>query len=295
MSSTKLLALSVLTVAGSQACIHKATASPVADGGPARTWTFDSDESLAGWTIDNDVSVDTSTARQGNGGTLKALHNDREVTAVDSRKTGLKGFNGFAVWGDDGEGRGQTIWLADLSVTLGGPVLVPPVIEANSYDEKSLAAELANSRPVVVYTRDNAPAIPSLADLPVKEKVSQYGITWTFDKPAPVGQFLNGDWYVVGPVAIEAIDPQPLYGGEIPERELDRMDKERPQEARVRNGFMLNPPAEMKVAYDSGVRNWFDPSLIQKLPVAMKPGDSLVSTISMPKNLVLHAQLRNKI
>jgi hypothetical protein len=51
----------------------------------------------------------------------------------------------------------------------------------------------------------------------------------------------------------------------------------------------------MKVAYDSGVRNWFTPSLIRKLPVMMKPGDSLVSTISMPKNLVLHAQLRNKI
>jgi len=43
------------------------------------------------------------------------------------------------------------------------------------------------------------------------------------------------------------------------------------------------------------VRNWFDPGLIQKLPVAMQPGDSLVSTISMPKGLVLHAQLRNKI
>ncbi len=54
-------------------------------------------------------------------------------------------------------------------------------------------------------------------------------------------------------------------------------------------------PAAMKVAYDSGVRNWFDPSLIRKLPVAMVPGDSLVSTISMPKGLVLHAQLRNKI
>jgi hypothetical protein len=51
----------------------------------------------------------------------------------------------------------------------------------------------------------------------------------------------------------------------------------------------------MKVAYDSGVRNWFDPSLIQRLPVTMKAGDSLVSTISMPKGLVLSAQLRNKI
>ena len=73
------------------------------------------------------------------------------------------------------------------------------------------------------------------------------------------------------------------------------MDKERPEAQRVRNGFMLNPPARMKVAYDSGVQNWFDPALIQKLPVAMKPGDSLVSTISMPKGLMLHAQLRNKI
>ena len=42
------------------------------------------------------------------------------------------------------------------------------------------------------------------------------------------------------------------------------MDKERPENQRVRNGFMLNPPAEMKVAYDSGVRNWFDPALIQE-------------------------------
>jgi hypothetical protein len=73
------------------------------------------------------------------------------------------------------------------------------------------------------------------------------------------------------------------------------MDKERSPEHRVRNGLMVNPPAEMKVAYDSGVRNWFDPSLIQRLPVALRPGDSLVSTISMPKNLVLAAQLRNKI
>src|SRR5208283_3661872 len=73
------------------------------------------------------------------------------------------------------------------------------------------------------------------------------------------------------------------------------MDLERPVGQRVRNGFMLDPPAAMKVAYDSGVRNWFDPSLIQKLPVKMKPGDSLVSTISMPKGLILQAQLRNKI
>jgi hypothetical protein len=168
-----------------------------------------------------------------------------------------------------------------------------PPGEIDPYDEK--AAEAMPGQPVVIYTRDNAPATPRLAELPLKESVSQYGITWTFERPARVGQFINGDWYVVGPVTIQAITPRPLYGSEIPEAELDHMDKDRPVEQRVRNGFMLNPPARMKVAYDSGVRNWFDPSLIQKLPVAMKPGDSLVSTMSMPKGLVLHAQLRNKI
>ena len=165
--------------------------------------------------------------------------------------------------------------------------------EINPYEESIV--DKIPLRPTVIYTPENAPAAPQLADLPLKESVSEYGITWTFDQPAHVGRFINGDWYVVGPVSIKAIDPKPLYGAEIPDDQLDHMDRERKVSDRVRNGFMLNPPAAMKVSYDSGVRNWFDPSLIQKLPVTMKPGDSLVSTISMPKGLVLDAQLRNKI
>ena len=140
----------------------------------------------------------------------------------------------------------------------------------------------SQEKPAVIYTKDNAPAAPKLDDFALKVSVSQYGITWTFDKPARVGQFVNGDFYVVGPVTVTEISPRPLYGAEIPAAQLDHMDKEKPEKDRVRNGFMLNPPAAMKVSYDSGIRNWFDPSLIQKLPVAMQPGDSLVSTISMP-------------
>ena len=183
------------------------------------------------------------------------------------------------------------------AVTLGGPTkdLPTATAEADPYDEKTVAADTTLTRPAAIYTKNNAPPTPRLEDLPLKESVSEYGITWTFDKPARVGRFINGDWYVVGPVTVKAIDPKPLYGGEIRKSELDPMDKERREDQRIRNGFMLNPPAQMKVAYDSGVRNYFDPSLIQKLPVAMKAGDSLVSTLSMPKGLVLHAQLRNKI
>src|SRR5208282_3806465 len=163
-----------------------------------------------------------------------------------------------------------------------------PAKETNPYDDKAVAA---TAWPIPVYTPANAPATPKLDALPLKQSITQYGITWTFARSAHVGQFINGDWYVVAPVTIKSIDPQPLYGNEIPDNELDSRDKEIKQSQRIRNGFMLNPPAQMKVAYDSGVRNFFDPSLIQKLPVMMKAGDSLVSTISMPIGLVLHTQI----
>jgi hypothetical protein len=39
--------------------------------------------------------------------------------------------------------------------------------------------------------------------------VSQYGITWTFDKPHEVGQFVTGDWWVVGPVTVTSVSPAP--------------------------------------------------------------------------------------
>lgn len=43
--------------------------------------------------------------------------------------------------------------------------------------------------------------------------VSQYGITWTFSEDRPVGQFVNGDWWVVGPVTITAISTPDDYPG----------------------------------------------------------------------------------
>ncbi len=99
------------------------------------------------------------------------------------------------------------------------------------------------------------------ADLPLKASISQYGITWTFDKKAPVGRFITGDYYVVGPVTITAISPAPDGG---------------------RNGSMLNPPVTAKTAYDDRLRS-HDAKLAAKLPIKMTPGDSLVSTISHQK------------
>jgi hypothetical protein len=133
---------------------------------------------------------------------------------------------------------------------------------------------------VVVYTKDNAPATPALEALPLKESVSEYGITWTFEKPARAGQFINGDWCVVGPVTIVKIDPAPRYGNEVADDELDKREK-MPVDQRCRNGSMLNMPARQEVAWDSGVINYYHPEYRSRLPIAMIPGDSLASSISL--------------
>ena len=142
--------------------------------------------------------------------------------------------------------------------------------ELDPYSASAVAADLPE-RPVIVYKRERPPVTPNLEDLALKQTVSQFGITWTFDKPVRIGRFVNGDYYIVGSATVTNIDPKPLYGKEVPESEVDGNERERRPEQRVRNGFMLNPPAAMKVAYDSGVRNWFDPGLVQKLPITMKP------------------------
>ncbi len=117
-----------------------------------------------------------------------------------------------------------------LSLSAVVVALLPACVrgQVNPYDAKTISADPTTHRLIPVYSQDNAPSAPKLEDLPLRESVSQYGITWTFEKPARVGQFVNGDWYVVGPVTIKAIDPQPLYGSEIPTDQLDHMDKERP-------------------------------------------------------------------
>ncbi len=140
---------------------------------------------------------------------------------------------------------------------------------------------------VAIYSSDNAPAAPSVDSLPLVEKVSQYGITWTFDAPARVGRFVNGDYYVVGPVTVKEIDPKPRVGAEVTDDELDAREKymiERDRlkvTDRIRHGSMLNPPANDQMAYDSGIKNYFVPGLISRPPYEMKPGDTLVSTISL--------------
>lgn len=67
--------------------------------------------------------------------------------------------------------------------------------------------------------------------------ISQYGITWTFDKKYAFGQFVNGDYWVDGPLTIIAISPASVVVSA--------------QNNRVVNGSMLNPAINDLQGYDS--------------------------------------------
>src|SRR5262245_5720313 len=110
-----------------------------------------------------------------------------------------------------------------------------------------------------------------------QSQVSSYGITWTFEGSYEVGQFANGDWWVVGPVRIIAIDPPSVSSG-----------------GRIMNGSMVNPPTEDYQGYDSAMYTYpngyspdYDPKLnvaygvSSQSPLVLQAGSSLVSTRSI--------------
>lgn len=113
-----------------------------------------------------------------------------------------------------------------------------------------------------------------------EQQVSQFGITWTFDRDYQVGRFANGDYWVVGPVTIVGINP--------PSTKIS---------GRTINGSMVNPSPKRGTVqgYDSAMYGsygpHFDPSLnvgrpndldlSPSNPLVLQPNSSLVSTISI--------------
>jgi len=120
------------------------------------------------------------------------------------------------------------------------------------------------------------PVVPGMTS-----QITQFGITWTFDKAYPFGQFANGDYWVVGPVTIINISPFSTYTA-----------------GRIINGSMINPSPNtgFTQGYDSAMYGQygahFDATLNvarpnqQDLsvsnPLSVPVNSSLVSTISLP-------------
>ena len=100
--------------------------------------------------------------------------------------------------------------------------------------------------------------------------ITKDGITWTFSQPVVVGQFVTGDYYVVGPLTVTAISPAPTTSSPY------------------LNGSVVDlPTANSKSGFDSRLNDgtdeswWFDASLRSYPPINLAPGDALVSSISL--------------
>ncbi len=107
--------------------------------------------------------------------------------------------------------------------------------------------------------------------------------TYEFEGTVSAGQYLSGDWWVVGPVTITAITPD--FNGS-------------------RHGFMLNPgfPSNgsgiSESCYDS--RHHFNAALCQTLPLTISPGSSPISLVKVKSytdcaDNCQHADLRGDI
>lgn len=112
-------------------------------------------------------------------------------------------------------------------------------------------------------------------------KISQHGITWHFAEAVESGRFVNGDFWVLGPVEVTSIDPAP---GPVDD---DRTQVKKNQygasglrpDRRMRNGSMIVERCSPRQGYDSRLTN-FDPQLSAPLPLTLGPGQSLISTVS---------------
>jgi len=116
-------------------------------------------------------------------------------------------------------------------------------------------------------------AVTLFAQRGVNGKVSSItkdGVTWTFSEPVEFGQFVNGDYYVVGSVTVTAISPEPQ------------------RTSPYLNGSVLNlPTASGHSGFDSRLNDgddqswWFDATARVYPSLSLKPGDALVSSISV--------------
>jgi len=96
-------------------------------------------------------------------------------------------------------------------------------------------------------------------DLDMASSISQHGITWTFDQEYPVGQFINGDWWVIGPVTITSITPG--FNG-------------------ANNGWEVNPDHIVQQGFDTRIAN-FNADRVPSLPYTSSGEESIVKSVSL--------------
>lgn len=131
---------------------------------------------------------------------------------------------------------------------------------ANSFIDSQ--AETGSFTGNVASTSDTSASNSSAVKFGVTQdmasSVSQYGITWTFDQPYPVGQFANGDWWVVGPTVITGISPG--FTG-------------------TQNGWEVNPVGGSFQGLDNRL-DGFQANRVPSLPYTATAGKSIIKGVS---------------
>jgi hypothetical protein len=116
----------------------------------------------------------------------------------------------------------------------------------------------------------SSPSAPQAA-----ESITHHGITWSFDRDYACGQFLTGDYWVVGPVSLVGITTDLHAPGFQPGPDDD--------------GSMVNPKADSLQGYDGSLGSYREQlnatrpngrPLSRDNPLVLRPHSSLVSMVS---------------
>ncbi|MBN8549763.1 MAG: hypothetical protein J0M12_10655 [Deltaproteobacteria bacterium] len=107
-----------------------------------------------------------------------------------------------------------------------------------------------------------ATTVPTAVPGSFATSLTQYGVTFTFSQSTRYGQFVNGDYWVLGPVTIVAISPD--FTG-------------------TRHGFEVNPASKVNQGFDSRAIS-FDAARVPLLPLQISTASSVVKSISVDPN-----------
>ena len=104
-----------------------------------------------------------------------------------------------------------------------------------------------------------------------KKSISQYGITWEFTEPVPVGRFVTGDYYVVGSCTIASITPAPTVS---PARHGSQLDLH----------LSGKTYTDAKAGWDDRIPHGrYEESYRAYPPIHLHPGQALISSVSVEK------------
>jgi len=168
------------------------------------------------------------------------------------------------------------------------------------------ASSGAQAVPTSPDSRDSLTKYP-MVEVKERGEVSQYGITWKFEKPVKSGQFVTGDWWVAGPVTVVSVTPRPANGPLEGEVDISQAIKDDVKDVkgvmhfvagwvppdlaksagdmRMRNGSMVIVKFGAKQGFDSRSTT-YDPACSITFPYKLDANRTLISTISNPYPIV---------